>query len=917
MAISFVAAGTVATGTDPVVPVPTGYQTNDFLIIVTVGTASPSSITGWTQITAQGAGQFVTAFYKFASASESSVNLLLTGTTSKAVMLAYRGVGYFDVISSYNTGTSTSPATLSQTTTFANDYVLSIYGSGVNNGTNWTAAGSTTSRVNSSPSNTVQGLLIADELQASAGATTARTATLSKSTAWSAVSISIREPQTFYWVGGSGTWNTSTNTPWALSSGGAGSKGVPTQLDNTIIDNSSGTGTITCTSGVCNNLTVTTANAVVLGATSSTLNLYGNLSFPSGGAFSANTNVWTLSVRTDLSQTITTNSKTLSNISFAGGGTYTLQDNLTSSGTINFTVGTIALGNNTLTCNIFSATGLLTKVITRGTGNINITGNATTILTILSGSYGSGLIFNCNYSGSTGTRTINASGVNISISAGTDTVTFTSGNTISALDFTGFSGTWANVQITIGGDCILSSGMTVSSGANTVSFSSTQSRTLTTNGQILDFPVTFSGGSGTLTLQDNCTIGSTRTTTLTSGTLVLGTTSSWILSTGFFASSNSNSRTITTNTSGFSQITLTGSNGTIWDTATTTNLTTTGFFKVVSTYSGSTGTRTFTLGGLAYDFKAGSVTTGFSCGTTGTDTVSVTGTAIANFDLSNFTGTLANTAMTITGNYTLDAGVNLTAGPAVTTFAAASGTQQILTDNKLIPFPLTINAPGVTVSLQSNLLVGPARALTLTAGTFSANTYTVSAGVFSSNNSNTRTINMGSNTWSLSGTGIVWDLATTTNLTFNKNTANIILSTTSTNARTFAGGGLTYNNLTIGGATGISTLTVTGNNTFNTISSTKTVAHTITFTAGTTTTVSNWTVSGTSGNVVTLNSSSVGSTATLTKTGGGTITVDYMDIKDSIATPTSTWYATNSVDSGNNTGWNFGGNSNFFRLFPR
>jgi hypothetical protein len=180
---------------------------------------------------------------------------------------------------------------------------------------------------------------------------------------------------------------------------------------------------------------------------------------------------------------------------------------------------------------------------------------------------------------------------------------------------------------------------------------------------------------------------------------------------------------------------------------------------------------------------------------------------------------------------------------------------------------------------------------------------------------------MGSGTWTLSGTGTVWSKGALA--TINANTSTIELSNTTTTARTFAGGGATYNNLTIGGATGTSTLTFTGNNTFNTLASTKTVAHTITLPASGTTTVANWTITGTVGNVVTLNSSTPGTQSTLTKTGGGVISgLDYLSIRDSNATPgTLTWYAgANSTNVSNNTGWIFTappslGTSNYFLMF--
>jgi hypothetical protein len=199
MAISFVGAGTVQTGANSTVDVPSGYAAGDTLLIVTSGTATPTTPTNWVSIYAQGANRFLTVFLKIATASESSVTLVQSGTSSKAVMLAYRGTSYFDVVGTVATGTSTSPATTSQTTRFANDYVVSFYATQLNaTPSTWTAPASTTSRVNSGNSASVTGMLIVDELQVSAGASATRTATLSSSTAWSAISISFKEPQVFY-----------------------------------------------------------------------------------------------------------------------------------------------------------------------------------------------------------------------------------------------------------------------------------------------------------------------------------------------------------------------------------------------------------------------------------------------------------------------------------------------------------------------------------------------------------------------------------------------------------------------------------------------------------------------------------------------------------------------------------------------
>ena len=139
---------------------------------------------------------------------------------------------------------------------------------------------------------------------------------------------------------------------------------------------------------------------------------------------------------------------------------------------------------------------------------------------------------------------------------------------------------------------------------------------------------------------------------------------------------------------------------------------------------------------------------------------------------------------------------------------------------------VTFDGVGGSWNLADALTLGVNRVLTLTNGSFNANNKNVTAGGFASNNSNTRTLTMGSGIWDGIGVGNVWNFATTTGLTFSANTSTILFSATTGSARTFAGGGLTYNNFTIGGATGTSTLTISGSNTFNTIASTKTVAHT-------------------------------------------------------------------------------------------
>lgn len=78
---------------------------------------------------------------------------------------------------------------------------------------------------------------------------------------------------TYYWVGGSGTWDSSTTTNWSLSSGGSGGAGVPTSSDNAVFDSNSGAGTVTIdAAGVeCTDFTYTSS--------------VGNLDFDGSGSF--------------------------------------------------------------------------------------------------------------------------------------------------------------------------------------------------------------------------------------------------------------------------------------------------------------------------------------------------------------------------------------------------------------------------------------------------------------------------------------------------------------------------------------------------------------------------------------------------------------------------------------------------------
>lgn len=229
-----------------------------------------------------------------------------------------------------------------------------------------------------------------------------------------------------------------------------------------------------------------------------------------------------------------------------------------------------------------------------------------------------------------------------------------------------------------------------------------------------------------------------------------------------------------------------------------------------------------------------------------------------------------------------------------------------LTDN------ITIAVVGGTVTLGGNIDNGTGATITLSNGTLDGDTYNVSCLTFVASGTLARTLLMGSGTWNVH----VWTFTTTTNLTSASvgETSTIVFgSATDSTARTFAGGGLTYNNLSIvANTTGTQQVTISGNNTFTgtvTINGPKT----INFTAGTTQTVASLATTGTG---IVLKSTVPGSPWYLVDA-SGTNQVSNATISDSHPSGGALWLAsdgTNTDGGGNlaydpatNAGWKWTG----------
>lgn len=217
---------------------------------------------------------------------------------------------------------------------------------------------------------------------------------------------------------------------------------------------------------------------------------------------------------------------------------------------------TLAFALGVIICKGGAATGATTTVWnTDNQTGMTVTGTPKVRLTPDS-SAGTRVV----YSGSTSGTEANA--ISFYATSGTDTITITgSGRKYGTLDFTGFSGTaTAFGAMTVYSNLTFSSTMTLNASTSIVTLGSTSgTKTITSAGKTLDFPITFDGVGGTWTLNDALTLGSTRTLKLTNGTF---NSNNFDVTTSVFSSSNSNTRSIDF---GASQFTITGS-GTSWDT---------------------------------------------------------------------------------------------------------------------------------------------------------------------------------------------------------------------------------------------------------------------------------------------------------------------------------------------------------------
>ena len=183
-----------------------------------------------------------------------------------------------------------------------------------------------------------------------------------------------------YWVGGTGTWNTTSTTNWALTSGGASGASVPSSTTSVIFnaDSNSATDafTVTLTNAVsCLDFVVDSPDGVATFASGSTptLTVAGDFVLQSANV------TWSITNQVRFqgtgTHTVTTAGKTMNHsAAFQGTGVYRLEDNWTGASTssdISHTAGTLDFNGHNVTCADLTSSGTAVRTLNLGSGTVH------------------------------------------------------------------------------------------------------------------------------------------------------------------------------------------------------------------------------------------------------------------------------------------------------------------------------------------------------------------------------------------------------------------------------------------------------------------------------------------------------------------------------------------------------------------
>lgn len=561
-------------------------------------------------------------------------------------------------------------------------------------------------------------------------------------------------------------------------------------------------------------------------------------------------------------------------VNFNGvGGTWQLADNYTTASlgavdAVKLTAGTLDLNDKTVTV----------------TGRITSSGSAVRSLLMKASS----VIITTGAGGTVW----GATGTNYTLDAGTSTLTINNGN----VNFDSSSRTYNNVVINANGGPFSFNNGTTNTFAN-LTFTSTAVKTAWVCLQA-NMTVT-----GTFTATGNSSVnrllvGSLQATPGTQHTISAAAVS---LSNVDFQDVNASGAATWAGTSIGDAL---GNTNITFDAPVTRYAITTGNWSSTATWSATSGGAGGASVPLPQDSVVFDVNSNNGAGTYSYDMpragkdITTTSGFTKTLDLNGVSTTIG---VSIFGSLTYGSSNTGTAGLAnYFIFFAGRGSHSINTLGKSFPSDVRISAPGGTYTLASNLVAGGG--LVHTAGTFDLNGFNVNSYHLSSTSGLTRSLTLGSGTYTVTGNGGNVTIVST-GLTLSAASSTIVFSDVASAHLFQGGGGFTYGTLSYTAAGTGNTLTITGANTFNTINVSG-GTRTLTMPASTTTTVTNLNVNGTAGNLVIVQSSTPGTAATLSKT-SGLVGLNYASIRDLTLTGGAVWQARNSTNTSGNTGMAF------------
>ena len=650
-----------------------------------------------------------------------------------------------------------------------------------------------------------------------------------------------------YWIGGAGTWDTSSTTNWSALSGALiGGASVPTASDSVFFDQT-GTYTVTMTGALlCLDITVSAGTVTFATGTTPTLAIKGNMTLLAGTVWSS-TGAITFNATTT-GKTITTNGVTISApITLDGvGGGWTLGSALTMNtasstlGLFTVTNGTFATGNFNMTLGAFASSNSNTRSVTLGTSTIAVSRWTFTTTT--------GLTF------SGASSTINMTQL-----------------AFSGDDFNGGGLTYGTVVLTT----INSANITLNvNGANTFGTLSVPARTAVgvsniqfgANQTITTLTLSAPTLSARRTMLNSSTYGTQRTLTVTT---ITATVTDYDFR-DLVISSATLSGTRIGNGGNCSGITFSTAKNVYWSKVAGGNWTDSDAWAATS--GGVAASTNFPL----MQDTAYIENTGLNTSTTVTIDSSVN---LGSVDASGRTNAVAlaqAAAYAVYGNFVMGSGVTFSGTAASVSFVGTAA-QSINMNGVTFTRLLIVDKPvSGTVSLSYDFT--STNTVNLSSGTLNLQTYTLTATIFSSNNANARTLAFGTGNIVVNGTGTVWITAAAANLTVTGTPTVNVSNATATATTVTTGLPTEANSISFNFTTGTYALTFTAGSVRNLnftgfagtmANAAKTIYGNLTLAAAYTAGTNAWTFAATSGTkTITSNSFTIDWPLTFNGVGG-------------------------------------------------